>query len=68
MNSAVRGEHLIFPCHAWVAEEKGVGYADKELYPKQPGEFTSCFNELSRDAYVELFWPRVKFFFKLKET
>ncbi|KAL9978718.1 hypothetical protein ACROYT_G016268 [Oculina patagonica] len=36
LNSAVRGEHLIFPCHAWVAEEQGVGYADKELYPKQP--------------------------------
>ena len=38
LNSAVRGEHLIFSCHAWVAEEQGVGYADKELYPKQPGE------------------------------
>ncbi|KAJ7392242.1 hypothetical protein OS493_013620 [Desmophyllum pertusum] len=36
LNSAVRGEHLIFPCHAWVAEEQGVGYADKELHPKQP--------------------------------
>lgn len=36
LNSAVRGEHLIFPCHAWVAEEQSVGYADKELYPKQP--------------------------------
>lgn len=36
LNSAVRGEHLIFPCHAWVAEEQGIGSADKELYPKQP--------------------------------
>lgn len=36
LNSAVRGEHLIFPCHAWVAEEPGIGSADKELYPKQP--------------------------------
>ncbi|XP_073234690.1 uncharacterized protein [Porites lutea] len=36
LNSAVRGEHLIFPCHAWVAEEHGAGSADKELYPKQP--------------------------------
>ena len=38
LNSAVQGEHLIFPCHAWVAEEHGVGSADKELYPKQPGK------------------------------
>ena len=38
LNSAVRGEHLIFPCHAWVAEEHGAGSADKELYPKQPGK------------------------------
>ena len=39
LNSAFRGEHLIFPCHAWVVEELAVGYADKELHPKQPGEF-----------------------------
>ncbi|XP_074616097.1 uncharacterized protein LOC141875648 isoform X1 [Acropora palmata] len=36
LNSAVRGEHLIFACHAWVPDEPGVGTADKELYPKQP--------------------------------
>ena len=39
LNSAVRGEHLIFACHAWVPDEPGVGTADKELYPKQPGKF-----------------------------
>ena len=38
LNSSVRGEHLVFPCSAWIVADQGDGTIEKELYPKQPSK------------------------------
>ena len=38
LNSAKRGEHIIFPCHAWIASDEGDGTLIKELHPREQGK------------------------------
>ena len=64
-----RGDHVVFPCHRWLADDEDDGKIERELYPGQQTHSNPSnyfFSDLYNVGIVRnniLFGSRLVFFF-----